>query len=249
MKKQNLFFLTFAVFSFALLACSSSSSDDSKKTGWDLENLRGKVKFIKIEEYDAVEKDGVLEKTALWQTRYHKFDKDGQTISFVQDSPYGHAEMTCIYSQDKMTRKLDMDGDLITSEVTFTPWGDYQSDVCDEWKSRTEYRYDDRHRLIEILKYDDNKLVSRNTDYKHDENGRETQSVCYDAKGEVSATFYHVYNEQGDVVEYRVMHSFYELKNQYTYIYDDHGNYIRRECLSSNPNFCKIEECTIEYYE
>ena len=247
MKKQNLFFLTLAALSVSLNACSSPSSEGAKKTGWDLELLKGKVKSIKIEEYDAVEKDGALEKTALWKTGYHTFDKDGHTISYVEDSPYGHAEMTCTYEQDKMIRKLDMDGDIIISEVTFTSWGDYQTEVCERWHKQTEYRYNDQQQLVEQKDYYEGDLESRMEYY--DASGRDTKSVRYNSNGVEESTYYHTYNEQGDVIEYRVSRPYGELVNRYTYQSDDHGNYIRRECLSTNPNYCKIEECTIEYYE
>ena len=69
-----------------LVGCSEK---DAKKTGWERDNLKGKVKSITETKYKAVEKPGKVQKVSLSKKYSYKYDNNGNKIEYASYNSNG----------------------------------------------------------------------------------------------------------------------------------------------------------------
>ena len=108
--------LSLFIVGFLLVGCSEK---DAKKTGWERDNLEGKVKSITETIYKAVEKSGKVQKVSLSKKYSYKYDNNGNKT-----------ESTNYLSNGSLLYKLKYIYDINGNKIQETEHNSDDSLVC-----------------------------------------------------------------------------------------------------------------------
>lgn len=273
MKTKSFFSLVLIAMSFTLMSFSPA---DNENTDWSKYELKGKVKELTINTYNAHRYFGVVEKkdnTPL--TRVVKFSSDGKILEENGTIISGLKERILYeYTKNQTTISRYVNHDLIQREIIeFNDFGKIKAityyNSADSKGDRTEYVYNDKKQLVTIIYSNQSK-----TEYEYDQSGR--VGICkfytsgildwiaryyYDEKGNVNKKEYLL---DGEISSYYILtytpEGFLEMKNDYTskdlqlkssntysYRFDTKGNYTKKSSSEITYSEGKEEEtCSIE---
>jgi antitoxin component YwqK of YwqJK toxin-antitoxin module len=207
---------------------SSAQTAPAKKTDWEKDGLKGKVKSIREITYEAVEKFGKLTKGEIFCDEsgcfvyQRKYDTKGNKIE--ENRYYSNGSL-----DDKYTYKYDDKGNL-------TEENRYKSNGSLDWKKT--YKYDGKGNRTELNIYDSDGSLDREYTYKYDDKGNLIEENYYNSNGSLSWKYTYKYDGKGNNIEYNV----YEdgsLDSKKTYKYDDKGNCIEMTEYNSDGSLKK----------
>ena len=171
-----------------LVSCKQSE----KKNDLTEENLKGKVKSITENTYEAVDKFGQIEKgdvlvhsSAVYTDAGH-FEICNEKGNKIEENYYNSNGR--LYS--KTTYKYDEKGNMIEDNF-------YDSDDGSLIYKNT-YKYDEKGNKIEEYHYDeDGKFNYKNT-YKYDEKGNNIEKNNYDSNGRLDSKYTYEYDKNNN---------------------------------------------------
>ncbi len=235
MKKKNVKLLTWVL--LALLV-GFSSCKPKKKTDWEKENLKGKVKSYTNFTYKAVEKFGEIQKGERidWSDDNYQiiYDNKGNMIEKNGYNSNGNLIYKIIYKYDNKGNKMEYS--------TYNSNGNLNN----KWTNK----YDSKGNKIESSVYNsDGNLGSKYT-YKYDSKGNKIEENRYYSDGSLNYKWTYKYDNRGNKIEKKWYKSDGSLwwKNTFKYEYDKHGNWIK-QIIYKNDKPYQIVEREYEYYE
>ena len=171
-----------------LVSCNQSE----KKNDLTEENLKGKVKSITENTYEAVDKFGQIEKGNVLVDSSAVYTDDGRFKIYNEkgnkiEENYYNSNGSLIY---KNTYKYDEKGNKIEENY-------YNSNG--RLYSKTTYKYDEKGNMIEDNFYDsdDGSLIYKNT-YKYDEKGNNIEKNNYDSNGRLDSKHTYEYDKNNN---------------------------------------------------
>ena len=172
--------------------CLVSCNQSEKKNDLTEENLKGKVKSITENTYEAVEKFGQIEKGDVLVDSSAVYTDDGRFKIYnekgnkIEENYYNSNGR--LYS--KTTYKYDEKGNMIEDNF-------YDSDDGSLIYKNT-YKYDEKGNIIEEYHYDeDGKFNYKNT-YKYDEKGNIIEENHYDSNGRLDSKYTYEYDKNNN---------------------------------------------------
>ena len=172
--------------------CLVSCNQSEKKNDLTEENLKGKVKSITENTYEAVEKFGQIEKGDVLVDSSAVYTDDGHFKIYNEkgnkiEENYYNSNGSLIY---KNTYKYDEKGNKIEENY-------YNSNG--RLYSKTTYKYDEKGNMIEDNFYDsdDGSLIYKNT-YKYDEKGNNIEKNNYDSNGRLDSKYTYEYDKNNN---------------------------------------------------
>ena len=172
--------------------CLVSCNQSEKKNDLTEENLKGKVKSITENTYEAVDKFGQIEKGDVLVDSSAVYTDDGHFKIYNEkgnkiEENYYNSNGSLIY---KNTYKYDEKGNIIEENY-------YNSNG--RLYSKTTYKYDEKGNMIEDNFYDsdDGSLIYKNT-YKYDEKGNNIEKNNYDSNGRLDSKYTYEYDKNNN---------------------------------------------------
>ena len=172
--------------------CLVSCNQSEKKNDLTEENLKGKVKSITENTYEAVDKFGQIEKGDVLVDSSAVYTDDGHFKIYnekgnkIEENYYNSNGR--LYS--KTTYKYDEKGNMIEDNF-------YDSDDGSLIYKNT-YKYDEKGNKIEEYHYDeDGKFNYKNT-YKYDEKGNNIEKNNYDSNGRLDSKYTYEYDKNNN---------------------------------------------------
>ena len=172
--------------------CLVSCNQSEKKNDLTEENLKGKVKSITENTYEAVDKFGQIEKGDILVDSSAVYTDDGHFKIYNEkgnkiEENYYNSNGSLIY---KNTYKYDEKGNKIEENY-------YNSNG--RLYSKTTYKYDEKGNMIEDNFYDsdDGSLIYKNT-YKYDEKGNIIEENHYDSNGRLDSKYTYEYDKNNN---------------------------------------------------
>ena len=172
--------------------CLVSCNQSEKKNDLTEENLKGKVKSITENTYEAVDKFGQIEKGDILVDSSAVYTDDGHFKIYnekgnkIEENYYNSNGR--LYS--KTTYKYDEKGNMIEDNF-------YDSDDGSLIYKNT-YKYDEKGNKIEEYHYDeDGKFNYKNT-YKYDEKGNNIEKNNYDSNGRLDSKYTYEYDKNNN---------------------------------------------------
>ena len=172
--------------------CLVSCNQSEKKNDLTEENLKGKVKSITENTYEAVDKFGQIEKGDVLVDSSAVYTDDGHFKIYNEkgnkiEENYYNSNGSLIY---KNTYKYDEKGNIIEENY-------YNSNG--RLYSKTTYKYDEKGNMIEDNFYDsdDGSLIYKNT-YKYDEKGNNIEKNNYDSNGRLYSKYTYEYDKNNN---------------------------------------------------
>ena len=172
--------------------CLVSCNQSEKKNDLTEENLKGKVKSITENTYEAVDKFGQIEKGDVLVDSSAVYTDDGRFKIYNEkgnkiEENYYNSNGSLIY---KNTYKYDEKGNKIEENY-------YNSNG--RLYSKTTYKYDEKGNMIEDNFYDsdDGSLIYKTT-YKYDEKGNIIEENHYDSNGRLDSKYTYEYDKNNN---------------------------------------------------
>ena len=210
-----------------------------KKNNLTEENLKGKVKSIKENTYEAVDKFGQIKKGNVFYDGFSSpftiiYNEKGNKIKICRYDKYGKID-------NKNTYKYDEKGNNIEHNTY-----DYGRLAL-----KDIYKYDEKGNKIEENTYDSDGRLFFKYIYKYDEKGNNIEKNKYDYNGRLDSKTTYKYDEKGNTIEQNTY--YYDdrpaenYSYKYEYEYDKNNNWTQKiQYRNTIPN--SIKERIIEYY-
>ncbi len=233
--KTKLFILSLAI--SLLCSCSGTvqkQNNEAQEQKNDLKdmNLKGQVKQLQENTYDAVEKFGEIQKGDINSSITYIFNDKGNKM---EENVYYKGSL-----YKKITYKYDDKGKMI-EENWYKPDGSKITYNC---------KYDDKRNKTEMNVYDSNGILDSKHTYKFNDKGNkiEWNEYGYDLNGGIidSNKITYKYDEKGNKMEEDWSGSL-SYKYTYKYEYEKNLNWIKQSQYKGDK--CKtITEREITYY-
>ena len=171
--------------------CLVSCNQSEKKNDLTEENLKGKVKSITENTYEAVEKFGQIEKGDVLVDSSAVYTDDGHFKIYNEkgnkiEENYYNSNGSLIY---KNTYKYDEKGNKIEENY-------YNSNG--RLYSKTTYKYDEKGNKIEEYHYDEDGKFNYKYTYKYDEKGNNIEKNNYDSNGRLDSKYTYEYDKNNN---------------------------------------------------
>lgn len=222
--------------------CLVSCNQSEKKNDLTEENLKGKVKSITENTYEAVDKFGQIEKGDVLVDSSAVYTDDGH---FKIYNEKGNKIEGNIYFSDgrlhpKYTYKYDENRNKIEENY-------YNSNGRLYFKYT--YKYDKKGNKIEGNIYFSNGKLDKKVTYKYDEKGNIIELNGYNSDGSLLYKYTYKYDKKENIIEKNRYNSNGSLDEKYTYKYeyDKNNNWIQQVVYENNKPI-GIKERIIEYY-
>ena len=172
--------------------CLVSCNQSEKKNDLTEENLKGKVKSITENTYEAVDKFGQIEKGDVLVDSSAVYTDDGHFKIYnekgnkIEENYYNSNGR--LYS--KTTYKYDEKGNMIEDNF-------YDSDDGSLIYKNT-YKYDEKGNKIEEYHYDEDGKFNYKYTYKYDEKGNIIEENHYDSNGRLDSKHTYEYDKNNN---------------------------------------------------
>ena len=172
--------------------CLVSCNQSEKKNDLTEENLKGKVKSITENTYEAVDKFGQIEKGDILVDSSAVYTDDGRFKIYnekgnkIEENYYNSNGR--LYS--KTTYKYDEKGNMIEDNF-------YDSDDGSLIYKNT-YKYDEKGNKIEEYHYDEDGKFNYKYTYKYDEKGNNIEKNNYDSNGRLDSKYTYEYDKNNN---------------------------------------------------
>ena len=229
------------------------------QTGWEKENLKGKVKSYEVDEYNAVNDSGIIMKgDSLISKRYYMFDDKGYEIEAgyyrPEDRWYARTVNTnnsngyCM--QAKSYKYTAIDTTLTTMKFKYDEnWNRIEEDLFfDKGKdsARTLYKYDENGNMLSWAYISGKDTLPGGGISKYDEDGNLTESDWY-VSGKLQTRTIRTYDGQGKFVGYNVYYPDESIKQKEIGHKDDKGNTIEYDVYNGKDSLVEKHEFNINY--
>ena len=174
------------------MLCLVSCNQSEKKNDLTEENLKGKVKSITENTYEAVNKFGQIEKGDILVDSSAVYTDDGHFKIYnekgnkIEENYYNSNGR--LYS--KTTYKYDEKGNMIEDNF-------YDSDDGSLIYKNT-YKYDEKGNKIEEYHYDEDGKFNYKYTYKYDEKGNNIEKNNYDSNGRLDSKYTYEYDKNNN---------------------------------------------------
>ena len=175
--------------------CLVSCNQSEKKNDLTEENLKGKVKSITENTYEAVDKFGQIEKGDVIVDSSAVYTDDGRFKIYnekgnkIEENYYNSNGR--LYS--KTTYKYDEKGNMIEDNF-------YDSDDGSLIYKNT-YKYDEKGNKIEEYHYDEDGKFNYKYTYKYDEKGNIIEENHYDSNGRLDSKYTYEYDKNNNWIQ------------------------------------------------
>ncbi len=172
--------------------CLVSCNQSEKKNDLTEENLKGKVKSITENTYEAVDKFGQIEKGDVLVDSSAVYTDDGRFKIYnekgnkIEENYYNSNGR--LYS--KTTYKYDEKGNMIEDNF-------YDSNDGSLIYKNT-YKYDEKGNKIEKYHYDEDGKFNYKYTYKYDEKGNIIEENHYDSNGRLDSKYTYEYDKNNN---------------------------------------------------
>ena len=226
-----------AIFLCVIISCIPKSREN------DLfrEGLKGNVLSIRVIKYDAIEKNGVIEKGVVRFSYCTLYTKNGEKIETTWYDSIGQLyaiEKYTYNNNGNMIEKGWYDSkEIVTNrkELIYDNKGNkitenlYNSE--NELTDIYQYTYNLKENLIEYTHiYDEGKGYKYK--YTHNNNGNIIEENVYDLEGKLVNKLKYVYNANGNIIKEVSYNWAQKLEYLYKYTYDAYGNEIESDSWS-----------------
>ena len=172
--------------------CLVSCNQSEKKNDLTEENLKGKVKSITENTYEAVDKFGQIEKGDVLVDSSAVYTDDGHFKIYNEkgnkiEENYYNSNGSLIY---KNTYKYDEKGNMIEDNF-------YDSDDGSLIYKNT-YKYDEKGNKIEEYHYDEDGKFNYKYTYKYNEKGNMIEKNNYDSNGRLDYKYTYEYDKNNN---------------------------------------------------
>ena len=148
-------------------------------------SLNGNVKIIRERSYQAVEKDGKVEKGELEFSYYNSFNKEGNKVDDIRYTPEGTPDKKYVYSYDTLGRRTEQD-QFNSDEILLR---------------KIIYKYDENGNLTEDNSFNAEGLLEKKYTYKHDNHGNIIEDNSFGPDNVLLKKYTYKYDEAGNRVE------------------------------------------------
>ena len=174
-----------------LVSYGQLEKKSEKKNDLTEENLKGKVKSITENTYEAVDKFGQIEKGDVLVDSSAVYTDDGHFKIYNEkgnkiEENYYNSNGSLIY---KNTYKYDEKGNKIEENY-------YNSNG--RLYSKTTYKYDEKGNKIEEYHYDEDGKFNYKYTYKYDEKGNNIEKNNYDSNGRLYSKYTYEYDKNNN---------------------------------------------------
>ena len=174
------------------MLCLVSCNQSEKKNDLTEENLKGKVKSITENTYEAVNKFGQIEKGDILVDSSAVYTDDGHFKIYNEkgnkiEENYYNSNGSLIY---KNTYKYDEKGNMIEDNF-------YDSNDGSLIYKNT-YKYDEKGNKIEEYHYDEDGKFNYKYTYKYDEKGNNIEKNNYDSNGKLDSKYTYEYDKNNN---------------------------------------------------
>lgn len=242
------------------LALLNFNAFGQKKTDWEELGLKGKVKILRENSYNVVEKDGIIQRDESHiDSLMYLFNKQGNMQEQKYDTPIlykyddkGDVIERCFYDQEgsvdrKDIYKYDKKGNLIEIDTDNMEGGLHNKRIY-KYDNRGNmtylyynfpsdfmtYRYDDKGNMIEEREYLFSKIRYKFVN-KYDDKGNRIERYEYSPEGRLKWKTSYRYDDNNNLIEERDYDP-KKLIKTITYQYDEKSNVIGEKVYGSNGN-------------
>ncbi len=266
MKKKNVKLLVGLLLSLLVgfASCEKNSCKNNKKTDWEKDNLKGKVKSYTNIAYEAIEKNGKVQKGKRREDELDNFlVKYGNKGNIVERNYYyydGSLSWKYTYKYDSKVNRIEENWCNFAGKLYYKYTFKYDSrgneiekneyDSDGSLSSKFTYKYDSKGNEIEKNTYNsDGKLIRKYT-YKYGSKGNKIECNIYTSDGSLIGEETYKYDSKGNEIECKGydLYQKYTYKNKYEYEYDKHGNWTK-QIFYADDKPAEIVERKYEYYE
>lgn len=240
------------------------ASAQNQKNDWQKVNLYGKVKSVREISYQAVEKEGTLEKGAICAfgcgNILFSYDKKGASTEKNYYNADGSLDRKIIYEYDKKGNKIAEN--VYNSEEKLLSKKQYQYDdkgnktkelhynEKGDLEIKEEYQYDKKNNLIEYKEFLGDELISKNM-YSYDEKGNKIEKHSmekdfFSDKKDIKKYIFK-YDKKRRLIEENIYTNRGELAMTRTFQYEKNSK--RVEEIRYNYNIGNIYDRTIYQYD
>ena len=243
-----------------LFFITSICNAQDKKTDWEKDEVKGKVKSIETKHYMAVDKSGSIGKG---------IELTNDDLYMMQDTasllyPYTYTTYDYILakynSNGYITERIYSDrrdgGTFIQTNVIeynnkYNAIKIYSEDSLTHENGKDVWnvviKYNDNGQATEESYYRSDESLDRKYTYKYDEKGNKIEDNRYYSDGNLYNKYIYKYDDKGNKIETSEYYSNESLSNKYIYKYDEKGNIVKTsECRSDDSlrdtYICKYDE-------
>lgn len=196
------------VVSIGIIVIIGLSAQNKKQTDLEKDGLKGKVKSISINHYNAIDKFGRISKS----------------IKLNSDSIEG--DIFIKYNNDGFKT------DLITCKKSYE--FDNESKAEKMFIESYNFKYDNQGNNIETYCYKADKTLNYKEIHLYNENGNEIESSSYESDGNLSTKRVCKYDKNGNIIESSSYKSDGDLSSKLIFKNDEKGNKIELDSYSSD---------------
>jgi uncharacterized lipoprotein NlpE involved in copper resistance len=248
---------------FALILLSGCSNQKNKND-WEKDNLKGKVKSLKVFDFKAVDRFGKIEKDSLKSKSIYTYDVKGNRIETNIYNSDGSLSDNFSYKYDDKENKIESNRYTSDGRLYLKMLDQYDNKgnkIESNWYNsdsslylKTLYQYDNKGNKIKSNSYNPDGSFNDNFSYRYDNKGNMIESKSYKSDGSLEWKETNLYNNKGNIIKENLSFESYnkEMKNfdaNSEYKYDDKGNWIEQIIHHSPEISYEIRERTFEYYE
>ncbi|MDR1593221.1 MAG: hypothetical protein LBS43_01895 [Prevotellaceae bacterium] len=225
---KNLVIISILSVGMIFVACTQKS-ENHKKTSWEIDNLKGKVKSVRSTGYTAITdtlgqigKGEIIAVEWGFNNTFLKYNEKGKWTEYNSYEP---------------------DGSIIRKEVQ-----EYDSEGCSVaqyiynhgvYAQKKLYVHDDNGNTTEVLRYTSTDTLVYRSVYKYDDKGNNIEAAGYVVTGSADSlvgTTVNKYDEKGNCIEKSNYKAPWDLENKSLYKYDNEGKMIEKNNYDSKEN-------------
>ena len=208
-----------------VLSCSNAT--DTIRNDLTIEDIKGNVRTLSIQTYQAVEKFGQTQEGALTGVKTSNYNPGGFIMD--RDELVRYQFYRYVFNANKLPvekTSFNLDSSLLSKEL---------------------FAYDGNKNKITATLYGADGALQVKTAFKYDEDCNAIEENTYDGTGALISKFVYKYNGDGKPVEYNGYKSDGKLMNRFLYKYDEKGNRIQEAQILLNAADSSFSATTIHY--
>lgn len=237
MKKLVLMTISALICGVLFTTCAyKKTKPNAKKTSWELDGLKGKVKSLKTVSYTAItnlgqlRKGEIIEDTWGYSNTLIKFDEKGNWTDYSSYKPDG---------SNIRLEVMKYDGEGNSLEMFIYNYGNIEH--------RRTFTTDKNGNIIEMFRFDTKDSLVTKSFYRYNEDGYEIEAYRYTVTDSLISKTISNYDKNGNLIERFNYGAGGSLTTKTLYKYDNSENRIERTVYGLDENL--IEKTTYQYNE
>jgi len=226
---------------FIAAAMASAFSQNIKKTDWEYDGLKGKVKSVTEISYEEIDASGKITKGKK-RTNVYKYDENG---NIIESSCYFYRNLYSqfIYKYDEkgnLIKKNTYEFDGILHNEFIYKYDDngnqiqesnYKANVNLDWRYNYKiiYEYDDTGNITKAIRYEFNDKLGYVEIYEYKQLKKKIVEINrYQSNGRLASKQVFYYNNKGILTQENLYNPDGSLFSEVNYKYDDRENLIKK---------------------